>query len=385
MARVPRRSRGHDPRQWHGDRYGNFNVAGGTLAGTGVISSNMTLSSGWRGIGTGTLTTQGTSVVTGTINLTGGKTWVNQGTLTVGGAGAINFGYASGGTNNSLTNAAGATLNLSSSTGEPLAFYTGTAILNNAGTLNHTVSGTHSINGNISFNNTGAVNISVGTLSINGSGTDTGTQRGPGRPATLGHTNAQCGHGHREWHGCRADHGGTTYVNGTVTGTGNFNVAGGTLAGTGCYQQQHDAVQRLCGWYGHAHHPGTSVVTGTINLTGGKTWEPGHADGGRCWRHQLWLRQRWDQYPDQCGGGDAQPEQLCRCAAYVLHRHGDLQQRRHLEPHRERNAFDPRQSPQTTRHGQCQCGNAQSTLAVTGAPIACRRRRPQLQRRQYGR
>ena len=58
----------------------------------------------------------------------------------MGGAGAINFGYASGGTN-TLTNAAGATLNLSSSTGEPLAFYTGTAILNNAGTLNHTVSG----------------------------------------------------------------------------------------------------------------------------------------------------------------------------------------------------------------------------------------------------
>ncbi|MBK6595663.1 MAG: hypothetical protein IPG23_24870 [Burkholderiales bacterium] len=89
-------------------------------------------------------------------------------------AGLLYFGATSSG-NNTLTNAAGGTLNLSGTYGTPIEYYTGTATFNNAGTLNHTVAGTHAINSNVTFNNTGTVNVSAGTLSINGSGTDTGT------------------------------------------------------------------------------------------------------------------------------------------------------------------------------------------------------------------
>jgi len=78
-------------------------------------------------------------VPSGYLSLTGGKNWINQGTLTVGGDDYLYFG--TGGGNNTLTNAAGAILNLSSSYATPLyyyGYYGGTATLNNAGTLNQT-------------------------------------------------------------------------------------------------------------------------------------------------------------------------------------------------------------------------------------------------------
>src|SRR5450759_4675444 len=117
------------------------------------------------------------AVANGYLGLIGGKTWINQGTLTVGGDDLIGFGYYSGG-NNTLTNAAGATLNLSSSNGTPLNYYGGyggTATLNNYGTLNQTATSSISISGSIAFNSTGTVNVSAGTLTISSNGTDTGT------------------------------------------------------------------------------------------------------------------------------------------------------------------------------------------------------------------
>src|SRR5204862_3990885 len=71
--------------------------------------------------------------------------------------------------------AAGATLNLSSTSATPLDFFTGTATLNNAGTLHQTVAGAHAIAGSIAFNNTGTVTVDAGTLTIGAGGTDTGT------------------------------------------------------------------------------------------------------------------------------------------------------------------------------------------------------------------
>ncbi len=98
------------------------------------------------------------------LSVTGGKTWVNEGELTIGGDDYLYFGYTSGGTN-TLTNAAGGTLNLSSTNATPLNRYTGTAVLNNEGTLNLTVSGSHAIDNSIAFHNSGTVNIDAGTLS----------------------------------------------------------------------------------------------------------------------------------------------------------------------------------------------------------------------------
>ncbi|HNK18159.1 MAG TPA: CARDB domain-containing protein, partial [Piscinibacter sp.] len=254
---------------------GNFNVAGGTLAGSGTITSNMTLSSGTVGGTGGTLTTAGTSVVTGGISFSGGQTWVNAGVLTVSGGGYINFG-ANGGGSNTLVNAAGATLNLNSSSSDPLTYYSGTAIINNAGTLNHTVSGAHSISNGIIFNNTGAVNVTAGALSINGSGSDTGTY------SVDAGANCNFGGGTRTISaastvtisatGAVQITGGTTSVNGTVTGTGSFNVAGGTLAGTGVIGSNMTLSNGTVGGTGTLTTTGKSVVSGGVNFSGGKTW-----------------------------------------------------------------------------------------------------------------
>ena len=175
-------------------------VSGGTLnfnTTSAVTLPSLTLNTGALG-GTGAVTVTGAFNVTGRqlperhghvhhagrehgehrqrqrfVSLIDGKTWVNEGTLTVAGDDSIYFGYSSGGTN-TLTNAAGATLNLSSTNATPLSFYTGTARLNNFGTLNQTVAGAHAIAGGIAFNNSGTVNVDAGTLTIAGGGTDTG-------------------------------------------------------------------------------------------------------------------------------------------------------------------------------------------------------------------
>ena len=143
-----------------------------------TVSGDFTVTGQSALAGTGAFTTQGASTInigaqTSFFGLVGGKGWTNQGTITVGGDDRILFGFSAGGTN-TLTNAAGATLNLTSTFSTPIDFFTGTATLNNAGTLNQTFGGAHTISGGIVFNNTGTVNVDTGTLTIAGGGTTPG-------------------------------------------------------------------------------------------------------------------------------------------------------------------------------------------------------------------
>ena len=105
---------------------GNLTLSGGTLGGSGAVrvtgAFNVTGYSSL--VGAESFTTEGESTVSmasvhSSLNLDDGKNWVNQGTLTVGGDGLIYFGAYNGGAT-SLTNAAGATLNLTSSYSTPL-------------------------------------------------------------------------------------------------------------------------------------------------------------------------------------------------------------------------------------------------------------------------
>ncbi len=157
-------------------------LSGGTLSGSAAVTVTGAFSvtvSGSVLSGTGTFTTQGQTTVSmpsagnGLLAVIGGKAWVNEGTLTIAGDDRVFFGFTSGGAN-SLTNAAGATIELASSFGTPLDFFTGTASLTNLGTINSSVSGSHTIANGIAFNNGGTVNVSAGTLVVAGSGTDTG-------------------------------------------------------------------------------------------------------------------------------------------------------------------------------------------------------------------
>ena len=56
----------------------------------------------------------------------------------------------------------GATIELASSVGTPLDFFTGRASLTNLGTMNLSVAGSHAIRNSIAFNNGGMVNVNAG-------------------------------------------------------------------------------------------------------------------------------------------------------------------------------------------------------------------------------
>ncbi|HEY3182667.1 MAG TPA: hypothetical protein VGJ77_07535, partial [Gaiellaceae bacterium] len=156
-------------------------LGGGTLAGTASVTVtgrfDVTVSNSGLS-GTGVFTTQGASTVStpsggGFLSVIGGRSWVNQGTLTIAGDERLLFGFSSGGSN-SLTNAAGATLNLATSAATPLDFWTGTASVTNLGTFVLTVAGTHTIASQIAFGNGGTVDVQAGKLTVGGGGTDTG-------------------------------------------------------------------------------------------------------------------------------------------------------------------------------------------------------------------
>ena len=154
-------------------------LAGGTLGGTAAVTvtGGLDVTATSFLSGTGVLTTLGATSVSmaaggGILGVMGGKSWVNKGTLTIGSDERLLFGYFTGGFN-SLTNAAGGTIELASSNATPLDFYTGSGSITNLGTLNQSAAGSHGISGSLAFNNGGAVNVDTGTLVIGGGGTDT--------------------------------------------------------------------------------------------------------------------------------------------------------------------------------------------------------------------
>lgn len=148
-----------------------LSLSGGTLNATDTltVSGASTLSGGTL---TGNLTTQGSSTL-GMVYLAGGH-WTNEGVATLGGSSYVSL--LSG--TNSLTNVAGATLNLNTSNSIPVSYSGGaTGVFNNAGTLNQLAPGVHEINLGSSgqFNNSGLVSVQAGTLQVGTPGTSTGT------------------------------------------------------------------------------------------------------------------------------------------------------------------------------------------------------------------
>jgi hypothetical protein len=166
---------------------GSLVLNNGTLAGTGEVVVTGSFDAQGSGVtlsGAGTLRTQGSSTVnlaTGTtLEISGNRTWINEGVLTLGGDDLIQLGINNTTTTGTLSNAAGGTLNLTTTASTPIFtanFSTGN--VNNAGTLNKTGAGTQSFSlGNGfntfgSFSNSGSVNVSAGTLALAGSFTIT--------------------------------------------------------------------------------------------------------------------------------------------------------------------------------------------------------------------
>jgi hypothetical protein len=136
--------------------------------------------------GTGSLTTQGTTSIemTGTaqaLYVLDSWRWINSGTLALSGDDRIYFSYT-GATSlvPTLRNTATGVISISSSNATPFSMDAGALpLLDNAGTLNKTAAGLQTFQMSSggwvgSFNNSGDVNVSAGTLRLQASGNDTG-------------------------------------------------------------------------------------------------------------------------------------------------------------------------------------------------------------------
>jgi hypothetical protein len=254
-----------------------FDVEAGTVQGSRTLTVNGPLT--WSG-GTvgGTATVKATNggvvnatstVTTGVVELAGGTFTWSAGSITLNGTGTL------------LRIDAGATL--SNTNGSDFAA-TGSPVLLNAGTFEKVTSTSNAtIPGNLTFNNTGTVKVTVGTLVVDGTFTNTGTVNVPtgsvffinGGSVTLSPGTVITGAGT-----IQMDSSGTLTVNtavsagtglnlvrGTVTGTGTLTLAGpfnvgifdtGSIAGA--------VTVNAAG--GGAWTTTPRISTGTVNLTG---------------------------------------------------------------------------------------------------------------------
>ena len=152
----------------------------GNLGGTGAltVSGPFTVSGSSKTLGgSGALVSQGVSSVDlgastgGTVTLT--RPWTNSGTLTLGGDDSLALAGLAGA---ALTNAVGGTLVLGSTAAAVVTAASGSAVINNQGTLLKTGATPTDLGsaGATSFSNTGLINVSGGTLGVLGSFTQTG-------------------------------------------------------------------------------------------------------------------------------------------------------------------------------------------------------------------
>ncbi|MBL8484108.1 MAG: hypothetical protein JNJ60_18065, partial [Rhodocyclaceae bacterium] len=142
-------------------------LSAGSLGGAGSItlSAPFTLSGGAV---TGTLTTSGATQISGSPQLAGGS-WSNSGVVGIQGSGALVF--TNGG---HFTNLAAGTVNLNSSAAEPITYGGGAAgTFDNLGLLTQNAAGAHSMNANVTFNQSATVHVTAGSFVPN-NGTDSG-------------------------------------------------------------------------------------------------------------------------------------------------------------------------------------------------------------------
>jgi YD repeat-containing protein len=238
----------------------NLDLSSGTLTGSGTLTVNGTLS--WTG---GTMSGTGATSVTGTLAISGGSAKIlDVRTLTNGGSATW-----SGTGNVYLSNAA-----VLSNTGIFLAqndqnFYpnggSGMTVSNSGTFTKAGTAGTTTVGGGIAFTNTGLVDAQSGTVAVADGGAATGRFNVAANAAvtfsgsyTLNNAATITGPGFAHLSG------GTLTVSGGV-GAQNFEVAGGTLTGSGTL-----TVSGTLSWTGGTMSgTGATSVIGTLALSGG--------------------------------------------------------------------------------------------------------------------
>ena len=156
---------------------GGFQVAGGTLTGSGTLGGNVGWSSGTINATGAGLTTTGAMSISGSSTLTLQGVLNNSGVITQTTTGQV---YFSGGT---LNNLAGGTFDLQSGN---LNNSSGTNAFNNSGTLRKST-GTGTITVGVAFNNLGgSIDVRAGTVSLTSfGGSSTGGTLNAANSATL--------------------------------------------------------------------------------------------------------------------------------------------------------------------------------------------------------
>src|SRR6266513_1461573 len=235
----------------------------GTLAGTGALT--VTGLFPWSG-GTQCTGISGITCVTGTPNATttanggisfpstssprlNGRTLVNNGTATKTGT-ANGMSMLNGAQVNNPTNSVWDFQNDSSIQNGG---GTGQAFNNNGGTFRKSGgTGVSTVNTPIAFNNTGAVQVTAGTLNFGGGGSCAGTCGGSwavGSGTTLGFTL------------------GTYALSGSVSGAGTVNFVGGTETLTGTDNIKSGTTASGC--TANFTAPGTVTSVGPLTISGG--------------------------------------------------------------------------------------------------------------------
>jgi filamentous hemagglutinin family protein len=268
---------------------GSAALSGGTLGGTGdVIVTGALDVTGASSISTsGTLITQGPATLGANLTASGGLHWINEGALDAQGgtlwiynaaltnaagasltlAGAASMDLDG---NSTLTNAEGATLNLSTSAATPLRTVDGDVAVINAGTLNHTGAGVHTLSG-FALSNTGTIHVGAGTLDVAAAfGVNEGTIAvAPG--ATFGRTGGFTNTGLITGEGTVAVGAGNVLTN---SGTVAPGASQGTLTIDGDFTQTAGGVLSITlddptpGGHGVLAVSGTATLGGTVAFTG---------------------------------------------------------------------------------------------------------------------
>jgi lipopolysaccharide export system protein LptA len=214
---------------------GILNSSGATLSGFFTVSGTLNCNGATLGPGS-TLTV----LSNGVLNLSGSGTEYFYATLT--NAGTVNwsgtanlrfYNFGPSGYTGGVVNQAGALFNVQND--QTMDSNQGLPIFSNAGTFQKSAGTNTTIN--VIFNNSGAMNVSSGTVTFNGSGTDNGTVTGTGNVSVTG---------------------GTMTINGAVP---NLVLAGGTVTGA------NGSFANLTWSSGTLQ--GTNIVTGLASWTGG--------------------------------------------------------------------------------------------------------------------
>jgi hypothetical protein len=238
-------------------------LSGGSLGGSGnvVVTGTLSWTAGDMAFSTGKtiLAPTGSGTISGTSNKWLSRTLENSGTLNYTGTNLL-FGFAAGQAG-VLDNLTGAVFHAQND-GDLLVWFAGSHAVNNSGTFNRSGTGTTIVD--IPVNNTGATNITAGTLELGAGGAHTGSF------SLNNSTTLRMAGTHSLSPASTVSGGGTAeFPNGTATIDGALSVASLRVLGATVDVNSNASVTSLEVTGGSLGGSGVLTVTSTLTWSGG--------------------------------------------------------------------------------------------------------------------